>query len=151
MPRELRTDLVVSKPEVGETQCVGHQSEWIRLVGTAVAGEEEEALFRNEVVQLELPELEVDPVVVPQIVEADERGFKVESAGVIGGGQQREGNVLVQRARRPQVHAGEIEPGLRDRSRDKPARRIPGDGVYRLLSGAFSVPVRRDAERDGDV
>src|SRR5207244_2005068 len=75
VPRELRADLVVAEPEVVD---VTGREEVIALIGPAVPRQEQEALLRNEVVELELPDLEVDPPIAEQIVEPHKRRFEME-------------------------------------------------------------------------
>ena len=90
------------------------------------AGQEQKALLRDEIVQLELSNLEVQPGTAAHVVEADVHGLESEGPLVVGGEEQDEGDVLPQRSRRPQVDPRQIEA-------------VRSDGPLRLAAGGAPI------------
>ena len=81
----------------------------VALVCAAVVREKEKSLFGNEIVELELSNLEVQPRTVAEVVEADVHCLEAEGSLIVGGQEQHEGDVLPQGACRPQIDSREIE------------------------------------------
>ena len=86
----------------------------IELVESAVVGDGEDSLFRNDVVQLKLAQLEVEPWAATDVVDPGHDGFEVKSAGRIGRGQEVERIVLVERAAGMEVQTAQIEAVVGD-------------------------------------
>src|SRR2546423_4502342 len=113
MPRQLRTDLVVTHSE-GE----GHQSFRVRKLSdrlvminliAAKIRKRHDALFGDHVVELKLAHLDVEPVRIQKIAESDVCSFKAEDGVTLCRRYQQKANVLRQRTGREDVHARKIE------------------------------------------
>src|ERR1700674_134362 len=95
MSGKLHPELIVTQPESGR---VANRNKVVILVDAAVGGEKQEPLLGNQVVELELPGLDVRPMRVEQIVEADVGCFEVKASCVVGRGNESERDILVQRS-----------------------------------------------------
>src|ERR1700722_12904396 len=93
MPHQLQSDLIVanSKGELGEgwieAVVLGGGLKVVVGVDAGNAGQGKNALLRQEVVELEFAELDVEPTAAGEIIESGKDGFKVESAGIVRGWQ----------------------------------------------------------------
>src|SRR5215469_3611105 len=61
--------------------------EVVVLVEPALIAEREDSLFGLKIIQLEFPDLHVDPAAVEQVIEARPHGFEMERAGAVRRGQ----------------------------------------------------------------
>src|SRR5579864_2671260 len=114
----------------------------------AHTGERQEALLREQAVQLELSHFQVHPGRIQQIVETNPAILEVERLSLGHGWQNRERDVLVEGSCRPDIQT----------------RKVKSVRVYGLLSAggghcgidghfgpALQMPVRRDAESYGPI
>src|SRR5208282_1292860 len=138
MPGELHSELVVTK---ADTVAVAQGREVVVLVKTSIIGEEQEALFGNQIVQLELSEFEVEPGAVGQVIEANERVFEMETGRVVRRRKQGKRDVLIERTGGPEVHAGKIETvHLHGLTHQSACAGSAGDGIHGLVGGVLQVP-----------
>ena len=108
MAHQLDADLVIPDSETRiqrESTAEGRivlfeGGEVIDLIEATLAGKEQHALFGDEVIQLELTELEVEPAAAEDVIETDEGVLEVEGCRFVRGWQQRERDVFVEGARR---------------------------------------------------
>src|ERR1700733_13553961 len=110
MARDFETELVVTN--LAEDVTVAHRNEVIELVDSAVPGEGQDALFREQVVELEFSQFYVEPGTAPEVVEAGKDAFEVERAGGVRGGQQEEREVLFQRTSGVKIETAQVEAGI---------------------------------------
>src|SRR5579884_2503431 len=92
MSHPLQTELVVT--DLREAIVIAYRLEVIKLIETANRRQVFNSLFRNDVIQLEFSELDVQPGALQQVVEAYPCGFKVEGGSRIRRRCQQERNVL---------------------------------------------------------
>src|SRR4051812_20406310 len=102
MSRELGADLIVSHSEVDGAP---RRLEVIGRVGSAGAGKKEEALLRDQIIELELAHLQVQPRAAPEVVEAQVHRLESERAKVVAGEEHHERDVLPERAGGPDIDA----------------------------------------------
>src|SRR2546422_171163 len=114
----------------------------VALVQTAVVRQENDALFGEQVVQLELAELDVGPGGVAEVVKPHERGLDARGSVRVQRRHEAERDVLVERPEHQEVDAGEIEAGLGERLLGAAARG-PRRGIHELFGRAFQVELRR--------
>src|ERR1035437_245923 len=145
MPHHLDAELVVA--HLSEGIAITNRNEVVELVDATVAGERQDALFREQVVEFKLTELDVQPCAAKQVIQPSHDGFKMKGGGGIGGREHVEGKVFLQRAAGVEVEAAEIET-----RRSDPllylAAAAAVDGLFAL---ADSMPDGNDAERDRPV
>src|SRR6202035_3466573 len=81
VPHQLGAELVVSHftPDV----AVALRTEVVELVDATVSRESEDALLREQIVELELAQLYVKPRAAEEIVETRHDGFKVKRGGIV--------------------------------------------------------------------
>src|SRR5437763_2440225 len=113
----------------------------VRLIQSAVLGQRQDPLFRNDVVQFHFADFKVKPARFQQVVKPYPRRFEMEGSRVVCGRNKKEGNVLVQRARRQDIHAGEVESLCRN-SQHSSYGLIDRKGTV-----ALTMPIRSDAKR----
>src|SRR5271170_4762227 len=147
MAHQLHADLIVSQSEIVR---VSRWNEVIALVAAAVGRQEKESLLRDQVIQLEFSKLEVEPRAALQIIETHEGILEIKRGVFIRRGQQRERNVVVERPRRPQVYAGEIE-SMRGNRSVAGSRTNARGSIHRLIGVVLQVPVRRYAHGDREI
>src|SRR4029077_5771254 len=142
---QLKAQLVVS--HLAEDVVITLRNEVIELVDATVAGKRQDALFREQIVELKFAQFYVHPRAAKQIVEARHYCLKMEGSCVVGGGEHVEGKVFLQRAASMEVKAGDIEA----RGCNALFRRTSRGGVHCDFTGAHPMPDRQDAEGDGPV
>src|SRR6266481_7901256 len=148
MTRQLRTDLVVSHSkgegyEGRRVRKLRDRLEVIDLVATVVR-KRHNALFRDDIVELELADLDVEPARFQEIAEAYVRGFKCEDGIVSSSRHEEEADVLGQRSGGQNVHAGKIEPVGREPSFNGGPRGLIG---YIGAVHTLAMPLRRHPKR----
>src|SRR5260221_12064237 len=79
------------------------------LIEPAVARERQDALLREQVIQLEFSDLEVEPSRIKNIAEADVGGFNVERPQFVRGWHEQEAEVLGQGSAGQNIQAGIVK------------------------------------------
>src|SRR6266446_8194903 len=147
MTRQLRTDLVVSHSkgegyEGRRVRKLRDRLEVIDLVATVVR-KRHNALFRDDIVELELTYLDVEPARFQEVAESDVRGFKCEDGIVSSSRHQQEADVLCQRSGGQNVHTGKIKPV----GREPPFDRATGRGIADVRAvHTLAMPLRCHAK-----
>src|SRR6202007_586821 len=94
----------------------------------------QDAFFGEQIVELELAQLDVEPWAVPDVVDPGHDSFEVKGSRGVGGGQRLEGNILFQRATGMEVETTQIETAGSDFLHSR--WRL----IRRNLTGADPVP-----------
>src|SRR5882672_10677506 len=140
MSHPLDAELVV--PELCEDVSVPDRDKVEELVATSASRQGQSPLLGNEAVKFELSNFHVQPGTIEQIVEADVGGFEVKGAGIVGGGNQEERNILLEGTAGENVQSAQVEAGSRDLLFHGAIER---GVVNRYLVGAFAAPEGSDA------
>src|SRR5260370_28498007 len=124
----------------------GQRAEVIELGDDDIGRERQNEFLGKQVVEFKLAQLYVQPRAAKDVVEARHDGFKVEGGGGIGGREDIEGNVLLQRAASVEVETAEIET-----RRGDPLLDLAAATVYDLFAFAYPMPARKDTKRHRPV
>src|SRR6202022_1175234 len=109
MSHQLHAILVIANTETETSWFFADGLEVAVLIEATSIGQRPNALFREEVVELEFSNFDVQPTAAQQIIEACPNSFEVECAGIVGRRQHVERNVLCQGAGGMKVQPRPIE------------------------------------------
>src|SRR5580692_13050993 len=145
MSHPFDADLVVA-----DTKFVGFTDrlEVIVRVNAGYVCKRQDALFGEQVVELKLAQLDVQPGTARNVVDAGPDGFEVERRRVIRGRKNVERIIIRESSGGVEIQTTPVKSVGRD------GRFVSAESVRSIhlhLVGAFTMPDRRDTERNGPV
>src|SRR5271165_3728798 len=156
VPHHFHAHLVVANPKTKlrksevETVVLGGGRKVIVGINAGNAGEGENALFGQQIVEFKFAKLDVKPAGAGQIVKPRKNSFKVKCTGVVRGRQDIKGDVFCQRAAGVEIKSAPIES-----VNGYIALNLPPAGTGRIVDrgkiGILAVPNGRDAESDRPI